>query len=139
MSFVPGQTVKIVGVRNVPELNGQMATVQEFDSSSFRYTVLVNDRKIKLKPANLATTSGSTGQAYSQAQSEAQQYLNSYGPLLQKIQDSLPAGVSLTTAFAIALCAICVVFYFFGLVRTLMVCVYISFHAKENLLWLPVY
>ena len=121
MSFVPGQTVKIVGVRNVQELNGQMATVQEFDSSSFRYTVLVNDRKIKLKPANLATTSGSTGQAYSQAQSEAQQYLNSYGPLLQKIQDSLPAGVSLQTASAAMLFAIFAMFYFFGFVRTLMV------------------
>lgn len=121
MSFVPGQTVKIVGLRSMPELNGQTASIQAFDSSSLRYTILVNSRKIKVKPTNLVASPGSTGQAYSQAYSEAQRYLNSYGPLLQKIQGSLPAGVSLQTASAAMLFAIFAMFYFFGFVRTLMV------------------
>ena len=124
MSFVPGQTVTVTGLRSSSELNGQRATVQAFDASSGRYTVLVNSRQIKIKPDNMLAaggSSGATGQAYAQAQAAAQRFIDWYGPLILQVRNHLPAGMSLQMASAIVLFAIFALFYFFGFLRTLVV------------------
>ena len=117
MSFAPGQSVTITGLTSKPELNGQQATIQSFDPTSGRYTVLVNSTRIKIKPSNFA--SGSSAQA--QAQAAAQRFMQSYGPLLRRIQNHLPPNMSLQSAGGIVLITVVGLFYFFGFLRTLLV------------------
>lgn len=125
MSFAAGQSVTVTGLRSKSELNGESGTVQSFDASSGRYTVLVNSKQIKIRPANLLAAGGSGGASggyYAQAQSTAQRLMQSYGPLLRQIQQHLPGGVSLQTASSVVLLLIFALFYFFGFLRTLVLC-----------------
>lgn len=49
----PGTTVKVVGIKSKPELNGQHGVVERFVSKSQRYAVRVNDKRFQFKRVNL--------------------------------------------------------------------------------------
>jgi len=53
--LAPGTRVTLLGLQAKPELNGQLATVLEFDRTTGRYsTALHSGKDIALKPANVA-------------------------------------------------------------------------------------
>ena len=49
----PGTTVKVVGIKSKPDLNGQHGVVERFVSKSQRYAVRVNDKRFQFKRVNL--------------------------------------------------------------------------------------
>ena len=51
--FSKGQRVTLTGLTQKPELNGQQGVVQDVDSETGRYVVLVNSKAISVKTENL--------------------------------------------------------------------------------------
>ena len=63
-ALVPGSRITITGVQAKPELNGQSATVLEFDRTTGRYSIaLWAGSSIALKPVNVVPTGGTAGAA----------------------------------------------------------------------------